>query len=51
MTETSALPLPPAAIRVDGAWQFGRYVQPFAAPDFGNGHLTIFFTLAIAAGK
>jgi|JI10StandDraft_1071094.scaffolds.fasta_scaffold66330_3 hypothetical protein len=36
MTETSALPLPPSAIRVDGAWQFGRYAQPFAAPDFGN---------------
>ncbi|MCA9574109.1 MAG: DUF2804 domain-containing protein [Polyangiales bacterium] len=36
MTHESALPLPPDKIRVGKAWQFGRYVQPFEAPDFGN---------------
>ncbi|MCA9532435.1 MAG: DUF2804 domain-containing protein [Myxococcales bacterium] len=42
MTQESALPLPPGQIRVGDAWQFGRYVKPFAHPDFGNPLLTRF---------
>ncbi len=31
--EAATLPDPPAAPRIDGAWQWGRYRAPFADPD------------------